>query len=371
VRGKFNAAVTARKREVCVDVGPLFDDQWTGIPVFTRRLIQALLRDARLELTYAHEQRRIPTHAVMNAIHEGTGASLRDEFSRLPDTRAGRVRRETPLLYPSVKRMHGAAAHEASTLHDLSTLFMPENHEDGNVVHHLAPMTAELESNEVVFCVSEATKAAAAAAFPSMARKARVLPQYVDWPDEFAALERNLPRLDIGRYAVVVSTLEPRKNLGLILRALSTREVAKSDLKFVVIGRKGWLMEDFMERITVRQRERVILTGFVSEFTKYRLLKGAEFMIYPSLYEGFGIPALEAMSLGKPVMAARTTSFPEVIGPAGVYFDPLSVAEFAAAFAEISHRKKLTELTPKALAQCAQFSWRRMAAPVVEWVGAS
>jgi glycosyltransferase involved in cell wall biosynthesis len=100
---------------------------------------------------------------------------------------------------------------------------------------------------------------------------------------------------------------------------------------------------------------------------KYRLLRHADFLVYPSVYEGFGIPALEAMSLGKPVLASMTSSFPEVIGDAGVFFDPLSVSEFAAAFAEISDQRKLAELAPRASAAATAFHWQRMAAPVVEW----
>ncbi|MGO9990995.1 MAG: glycosyltransferase family 4 protein [Steroidobacteraceae bacterium] len=355
-------------RELTVDVGPLFDDQWTGIPVFTRRLVQALLRDGRLEINFSFNQERVPANLVLAAITAGTGTSLRDEFSRRAPTGSNKIPRKTHLLFPTVKKTSGVTLHEASTLHDLSTLFMPENHEDANVAHHCEHLQEEFASNEVIFCASEATRAAAITAFPSVSAKTRVLYQYVEWPDEFSAFERNLPGLRIGRYAVVVGTIEPRKNLALILNGLSAREIARVDLKFVVIGRKGWLMDDFLADLTPPQRERVLLTGFVSEFTKYRLMKHSEFLIYPSLYEGFGIPALEAMSLGKPVLAARTSSFPEVIGDAGVFFDPLSVSEFAAGFAEIQNRRRLAELAPKAIAQCAQFGWRRMATPVVQWV---
>jgi glycosyltransferase involved in cell wall biosynthesis len=266
-----------------------------------------------------------------------------------------------------VKHQKARGEREASTVHDLSTLFMPETHEDANVSHHLGTLWQELSSNEVVFCVSEATKAAVTSAFPSAASKLLVLYQYVDWPADFDFFDRNLPALQLGRYAVVVGTVEPRKNLALILDALSRREVARSDLQFVVIGRMGWLMDRFMEKLTPKQRKRVVFTGFVSELTKFRLIKHAEFLVYPSLYEGFGIPALEAMSLGKPVLAARTSSFPEIIGEAGVYFDPLSVTEFAAGLMEIQHPKRLAELAPKARAQAAAFHWKRMAEPVVRW----
>jgi glycosyltransferase involved in cell wall biosynthesis len=136
----------------------------------------------------------------------------------------------------------------------------------------------------------------------------------------------------------------------------------------VVIGKKGWKVDQFMADLTAADRQRLMFSGFATEFTKYRLLKHAEFLVYPSLYEGFGIPALEAMSLGKPVLAARTSSLPEVIGEGGVYFDPLSVSEFAAAFAEISDQRKLEELAPKATSGAAAFGWQRMAQPVVDWV---
>jgi len=88
---------------------------------------------------------------------------------------------------------------------------------------------------------------------------------------------------------------------------------------------------------------------------KYRLLRHAKFLVFPSIYEGFGIPALEAMSLGKPVLAAVTSSLPKIIGDVGVYFDPLSVTEFAAAFQEISDPIKLAELSPRARLRASCF----------------
>ena len=145
-------------------------------------------------------------------------------------------------------------------------------------------------------------------------------------------------------------------------------ELRDSDLRFVIIGRKGWLVDDFLAELRPEDRERLIFSGFVTEFIKYRLLKAAEFLVYPSIYEGFGIPALEAMSLGKPVLASRTSSFPEVIGPAGIYFDPLSPTDFAAGLAELDHTHRQAELGALALEQSRAFGPERMARPVLDWL---
>jgi glycosyltransferase involved in cell wall biosynthesis len=362
-------AGNARRPRVTVDIGPLFESQWTGIPVFTRRLVQSLLRQGSIDVDFAFRMTKIPRDHVLAAIRANTGTFLRSEFERNAGNTYPLVDPRSHVLFPSVKECFEVSQYEASTIHDVSTLVMPENHEQANIDHHMRNLAKEIATNEVVFCISDATRAALTLAFPSAADKARVLSQYVDWPDNFAAIERNLAPPVLGRYATVIGTVEPRKNLALLIRALALPEIRDSDLRFVVIGREGWKVEKFMADLTESQRERLLFSGFVTEFMKYRLLMHSEFLVYPSIYEGFGIPALEAMSLGKPVLGAMTSSLPEVIGEAGIYFDPLSVTEFAAALAEISDPRKSEELAPKALEVAARFNWQRMAAPIVAWVG--
>jgi glycosyltransferase involved in cell wall biosynthesis len=361
--------VLSAKPKITVDIGPLFEDQWTGIPVFTRRLVQSLLHHGGMNVEFSFNLTRIPPIRVLDAIRMHTGTFLREHFQRNVGDEHSLVDTQSHFLFPTVKSSFGIAAAEASTVHDMSTLFMPENHEAANVAHHLDRLEEELATDEVVFCVSDATRAALTSAFPSSRSKARVLYQYADWPAEFAAMERNLPPIALGRYAAVLGTLEPRKNLALLLRALTEPQLAHSKTKFVIIGRKGWLVDEFLASLPEEARHRLVFSGFVSEFIKYRLLANAAFLVFPSIYEGFGIPALEAMSLGKPVLASRTSSFPEVIGDAGVYFDPLSPTDFAAAFAEIDDPKRLAELGPKAVAHSSAFGPERMAAPVAEWLG--
>lgn len=357
--------------KVTLDIGPLMETHWTGIPVFTRRLAEALLRHGGMEVEFAFRLTRIPKAQVLAAIRAGTGALLREQFeSDAPDWGQA-IDHEGALVYPSVKDAFGIATREASIVHDMSTLLMPEVHEEANVAHHMDHMIQELASNEVVFCTSMATQAALSTAFPSVAQRTRLLYQHVDWPRHFPLLYRNLPPLALGPYAVVVGTVEPRKNLGLLLRSLDEPELRRSRLRFVIIGRRGWKVDAFMANMSSEARQRLLFSGFVSEFTKYRLIKGAEFLIFPSVYEGFGIPALEAMSLGKPVLSSFSSSLPEVVGNAGMYFDPLSVREFAAAFAAISRSRTLAKLAPLAIERARAFNWQRTAEPVAKWVGAA
>jgi glycosyltransferase involved in cell wall biosynthesis len=351
-----------------IDVSPLLEDQWTGIPQFTRRLVESLAGTGEVDLAFSIGPTRIPTERLWAAIRAGSGTALRTEFEFGLMENLSPVERRRALLFPSVKTCFGVAEGEASVVHDISTLVMPETHTEANVRYHLDPLREQLLTDEVVFCASEATRAALVTAHPSAASKARVLYQYADWPAEFELNDRNAPRLALGRYAAVIGTIEPRKNLGLLIRALSHPILRASRLNFVVIGKRGWNIDEALAGLEPAQHARLKFTGFVSEFMKYRFLRSAEFLVFPSIYEGFGIPAVEAMLLGKPVLASWTSSFPEVIGEAGVYFDPLSVDSFAAALEEISHPDRLAELRPKALAQASRFNPARMAAPVIEWL---
>lgn len=351
-----------------LEVSPLLEDQWTGIPVYTRRLAQALLRSEQVDLQFSVQLTRVPWSLVQSAMQMGSGTFLREELFSLQEGDYAMVDPARPLLFTSVRNACSIGGRQASTVHDLSTLVMPEYHEDANVHHHMHHLTGDLASDDITFCVSDATQKALHLYYPSTVGRTRVVHQYVDWPEHFAGIEYNLPPPRLGRYAVVLGTLEPRKNLGLLMRALSAPEIARSDIRFVVIGKKGWKVDQLLAELTPEQSARIEFSGFVSEFIKYRLLKHAEFLVYPTVYEGFGIPALEAMSLGKPVLSALTSSLPEVVGDAGVYFDPYSESEFAAAFAEISHPKKLAHLAPRALKAARAFNWQRMAAPVIDWL---
>ncbi len=240
----------SRKAHLTIDIGPMLEDQWTGIPVFTRRLIKALQLHGDVNLEFAVNLVRYPAGLVESAMLMGTGSFLRNDFETRGAEGYGVADPAIPIFYPSTKGKAGRLGREASTVHDMSTLFMPENHTSANVAHHLDHFESELGTNDAVFCISEATRAALLSAVPSVAGKTRLLYQYVDWPDNFEIMERNMPRLNLGRYAVVIGTIEPRKNLGLLIEALPLPAVARQGLTFLLIGKKGWNVDAFLEGLT-------------------------------------------------------------------------------------------------------------------------
>jgi glycosyltransferase involved in cell wall biosynthesis len=129
-----------------------------------------------------------------------------------------------------------------------------------------------------------------------------------------------------GPYLMSVGTLHPRKNLGLLVDAfadLVTSGDAPRGLHLVLAGKKGWLWEPLLERIHERGLdERVICTGYVDHVELSALLTGAGAMVMPSLYEGFGLPILEAMACETPVICSNASSLPEVAGDAALYVEP-------------------------------------------------
>jgi glycosyltransferase involved in cell wall biosynthesis len=166
-----------------------------------------------------------------------------------------------------------------------------------------------------------------------------------------------------GRYVVSVGTLEPRKNLIRLVDACGPliREGLLDGL--ILVGAKGWLYESFFHHLeALPWRERVVLPGFVAEEDLPAIYAGALAAVQPSLYEGFGLPVLEAMACGTPVCASSASSLPEVGSEAALYFDPQNTAEMTGVLRLLLKDLDLrVELRRQGLARAAMFSWQRTA----------
>jgi glycosyltransferase involved in cell wall biosynthesis len=173
-----------------------------------------------------------------------------------------------------------------------------------------------------------------------------------------------------GPYLLSVSTLEPRKNLPHLLRTFAelVRAERVDDLHLVLTGAKGWgndALDATLDGLGAL-RDRVVITGFVDDDDLAALYSGALAFVYPSLYEGFGLPPLEAMQCGVPVVTSNTSSLPEVVGDAGVLVDPRDGDALAQALLDLHRDGALrARLAARSLAQATRFTWERHAAATV------
>jgi glycosyltransferase involved in cell wall biosynthesis len=182
-----------------------------------------------------------------------------------------------------------------------------------------------------------------------------------------AKVRYNIP----GNSLLYLGTLHPRKNLTRLVEAfhlaLQTGEWSRAPA-LVIAGQKGWLYDEIFARVqSLGLQGRVIFPGFINEADKPALLSGALAYLFPSLYEGFGLPVLEAMACGTPVLTGNVSSLPEVAGDAALLVDPRNVAEIAEGIIRlVSNAPLRAELVERGFRQIQNFSWDRAAEQVLE-----
>lgn len=173
----------------------------------------------------------------------------------------------------------------------------------------------------------------------------------------------NLPK----RFILAVGTIEPRKNFITLLRAYHQVRQAMPEIGLVIVGKRGWRSESFYTELrTLGLENQVILPGFVADADLSTLYSAASVFVYPSLYEGFGFPPLEAMACGTPVVTSNTSSLPEVVGDAGLLVPPQDVEALIMAIKQVLSMPDLSrDMRYKGLRQAALFTWEKTAAATV------
>jgi len=169
-----------------------------------------------------------------------------------------------------------------------------------------------------------------------------------------------------GPYLLYLGTLQPRKNLAHLIDAFA--RLGDKSFSLVLAGRRGWLYDDLFAQVRrLGLEERVLFPGYIPEEDKAALLSGALAFVFPSLYEGFGLPILEAQACGCPVICANTSSLPEVAGAGALLVDPHDTEALAAAMGRLAAEPGLREhLVEAGFANLPRFSWQRCAQTVLE-----
>jgi glycosyltransferase involved in cell wall biosynthesis len=293
--------------------------------------------------------------------------------------------------YPSVSSLTGSAdlfhanavwflplgnARAVVTIHDLTTLLMPEMHLRSSVhaFDNLLRFARERASGVIV--VSAFTRDELLAFAPELEGRIRVIPLAPSPAfrpsTDAVALRSTLSRmgLTVGDYFLFCGTVEPRKNVPRLLRAFAELPTTRDRRhKLVIAGPPGW------SRVPVHEEaarlgigDRIVLTGSLPQETIRTLMCGALAFVYPSLYEGFGLPPLEAMACGTPVITSKVSSLPEVVGNAALLVDPFRVNEIADAMLRLEQDMGLRDdLRARGAARASDFSWARTAAETADF----
>ncbi|MGN1124810.1 MAG: glycosyltransferase family 4 protein [Candidatus Gastranaerophilaceae bacterium] len=170
------------------------------------------------------------------------------------------------------------------------------------------------------------------------------------------------------QYLLCLSTLEPRKNLNILIKAYSKLiENNVIDIDLVLAGRKGWLIDDILNELSANVKNRIIFTGFVDEADLPFVYKNADFFVFPSKYEGFGIPPLESMACGTPVISSDATAMPEVLGDSVIYFKSNNVIDLTK---KIEYAMKLSpenyiNIAEKGKQVSQKYNWEKSAKVVL------
>ena len=257
------------------------------------------------------------------------------------------------------------------TIHDLIPLIHPEYFVSSFNSLLVREVVESIKENDFVICVSESTKKDFLSFKPEI-NPSKVIVAHLAAANSFhsisdhkkiiAVLDRfNIPSGE--KYLLSVCTFEPRKNLKTLVAAfrILLGQGKVKDLSLVLTGAPYWDKDPLLYEIEILNRSynnQIIITGFVQDEDLAILYNGAYAFVYPSFYEGFGLPPLEAMQCGVPVICSKTSSLPEVVGDCGILFDPVSETELVNAITLLYEDNNLRNtLSQKALKRATRFSW--------------
>jgi glycosyltransferase involved in cell wall biosynthesis len=304
-------------------------------------------------LDHAHSALPLaPTIVRLALLHSANvlGPSVLDQLIRGTDVfHAGNLVRQTP-----------TRVRLTATIHDLTAWIMPELHRRSTLRADHSFEEVILKRADGLIAVSENTRQDAIRMLGIEPRRIRtihsgVAEEYFDAP----------PRARARPYVLFVGTIEPRKNLDTLLDAWrSLKPDAREHFDLVIAGPEGWDSSATMTRV----RQEATYLGYIPEAQMPGLVAGATLFAYPSLYEGFGFPVVQAMAANVPVLSSRTSCLPEIAGDAAAFVDPRSPSEMAAALTRLlespEERSRLARL---GRARAENYRWERCAQESLEF----
>ena len=254
-------------------------------------------------------------------------------------------------------------ARSVFTLYDLTFLKFPEVHLPLNRWYSRLMVPRGLRAATAVIAISDCTKRDAVTIYRLPADRIRVIPLGVEarfQPIDPAAAIKVRDRYHLpARFILAVGTIEPRKNLVTLLEAYRGLIDRMPDLKLAIVGKRGWRAEAFFNRLReLGLEDRVIFPGFVPDDDLPAVYASAAVLAFPSIYEGFGLPVLEALACGTPVVCSNTSSLPEITAEAAILLAPDDVRGWSQALQRVVMDESLRlDLRRRGLQRAARFTW--------------
>lgn len=353
-------------KTIALDISVLNDKNKTGVGVYTYELIKSLLEINKTDKFILFGISTFQTYKYLKNLEFKKYPNVELKILKLP----AKLFRTTFLLWqkfnwPTIEKFVGPVdifhsfnwnlppvknAKLVATVFDMTPLLFPDLHLGKTIQLDKIRLDRIKASADLVITISENSKKDFLKFAPD--KKIEVI-----YPGVSALYKMKTDKAKSG-YILSVGTIEPRKNIKGLIKAYLDSGIKE---KLVLVGNWGWQNSDLKELIE-KNKDKIILKGFVKDEDLPDLYQGSLYLVYPSFYEGFGIPILEAMSLGVPVIASDNSSIPEVGGDAILYIDPSDNSSISEALIKMSNSENLRQsLSKKGLKQASKFSFEKSA----------
>jgi glycosyltransferase involved in cell wall biosynthesis len=363
-----------KRLRVGVDVRPFYESL-TGVGWYLHHLLEQLAQRDDVELVLFGETVTTDRGPFLHAKLPSGLALVTIDLRGIPHTRFSR-----PLALASwsivvlawrchlifganyflPRSLSALAQRRVVTVHDLTFRRFPELLQAETLANLRREIARELFRADAVICVSEATRRDLLEFFSIEPRRAVTVRSGLAPMAAAPSRDTSLP----PRYLLFVSTIEPRKNLDVLLTAFeSLRANGHYEGDLVIVGKVGWKSEGVARRMrNSRWSAAIHHLDYIGRERLASIYTGAEVFVFPSLYEGFGFPLLEAMSHGVPVIAARNSSLPEIGGDAALYFEATDARELEMLIRRVTSDRELhSRLVEAGRNRAGEFQWSRAA----------